>query len=165
MIFTRFTDASRASVEAAFEAARMLGHDSLGDEDLLLGILLTDEGMGAEALASLGVTLERARNECEAMLSEALASIGVSLDEVRREAGEAFDMSILDGRKIPVSPRAKNTLVGARREMRSLADDHLGTEHVLLGILGDEDSTAVRMLARMGVSPQALEERIFELRG
>ena len=57
MIFTRHTDRSRKSVEAAFEEARLLGHDSLGDEDLLLGILRAGEGMGAAALSSLGVLL------------------------------------------------------------------------------------------------------------
>lgn len=165
MMFARFTDKSRQSVEAAFEEARMLGHDSLGDEDLLLGILRTGEGMAAEALASLGVTLEDAREESEGMLSDALSSIGVSLEEVRREAGETFDMSIPSGRKIPYSPRAKNALVGARKEMRRLGDGYLGTEHVLLGILSNEGGAGVRMLARMGIPPEALEERISELRG
>jgi ATP-dependent Clp protease ATP-binding subunit ClpC len=61
MMFTRFTDRTRRSMEAAFEEARMLGHDSLGDEDLLLGILRADDGIAAEALSSLGVTLEDAR--------------------------------------------------------------------------------------------------------
>ncbi len=111
MMFARYTDRSRASVEAAFEEARMLGHDSLGDEDLLLGILRADEGMAAEALASLGVTLEGAREESEGMLSDALFSIGVSLEDVRREAGDAFDMSISRDRKISYSPRAKDALV------------------------------------------------------
>ena len=143
----------------------MLGHDSLGDEDLLLGILRADEGMAAEALSSLGVTLEDARDESEGMLSEALSSIGISLEDVRRQAGKAFDMSLPDDRKIPYSPPAKNALVGARKEMRRLGDNHLGTEHVLLGILGNEDGTAVRMLGRLGVSPEALEQRLFELRG
>jgi ATP-dependent Clp protease ATP-binding subunit ClpC len=78
MMFVRFTDKSRTSVEAAFEEARMLGHDSLGDEDLLLGVLRADEGIAAEALSSLGVTLEDARDECEGMLSDALSSIGIS---------------------------------------------------------------------------------------
>ncbi|CAA9474006.1 MAG: ATP-dependent Clp protease, ATP-binding subunit ClpC / Negative regulator of genetic competence clcC/mecB [uncultured Rubrobacteraceae bacterium] len=165
MIFNRQADRSRGSVEAAFEEARTLGHDSLGDEDLLLGILSTDAGEGAEALRSLGVTLEAARAESEEMLSDALASIGISLEEVRREAGDAFDMSVPYGRKIPYSPRAKNALVEARREMRRLGDDHLGTEHVLLGILANEDGTAVRMLARLGVAPEALEDRLRELRG
>jgi ATP-dependent Clp protease ATP-binding subunit ClpC len=165
MMFTRFRDRSRESVEAAFQEARMLGHDSLGDEDLLLGILRSDEGIAAEALSSLGVTLEAARDECEGMLSDALTSIGISLEDIRREAGDAFDMSLPDDRKIPYSPRAKNVLVRARKEMRRLGDSYLGTEHVLLGILGNEDGTAVRVLGRMGVSPEALEERLFELRG
>jgi ATP-dependent Clp protease ATP-binding subunit ClpA len=165
MRFVRFTDESRASVEAAFEEARMLGHDSLGDEDLLLGVLRADEGVGAEALSSLGVTLEEAHEESEGMLSDALSSIGISLEDVRREAGEAFDMRLPDDRKIPYSPRAKNALVGARKEMRRLGDNHLGTEHVLLGIVSNEEGTAVRMLGRLGVSPEALEERLLELRG
>jgi ATP-dependent Clp protease ATP-binding subunit ClpC len=164
-MLTRFKDGSRRSVEAAFEEARMLGHDALGDEDLLLGILRADEGIAAEALSSLGVTLEGAQEECEGMLSDALSSIGISLEEIRREAGEAFEMRIPDDRKIPYAPRAKNALVEARKEMRRLGDGHLGTEHVLLGILGNENGTAVRMLGRMGVSPKELEERLFELRG
>jgi ATP-dependent Clp protease ATP-binding subunit ClpA len=164
MMFVRFTDKSRTSVEAAFEEARMLGHDSLGDEDLLLGILRADEGIAAEALSSLDITLEDARDECEGMLSEALSSIGISLGEIRREAGDAFDMSLPNDRKIPYSSRAKNALVRARKEMQRLGDTHLGTEHVLLGILDNEDGTAVKMLGRMGVSPEALEERVFELR-
>jgi ATP-dependent Clp protease ATP-binding subunit ClpA len=164
MRLTRFKDGSRRSVEAAFEEARMLGHDSLGDEDLLLGILRSGEGIAAEALASLGVTLAAAQEESEEMLSDALFSIGISLEEVRREAGDAFEMRIPDERKIPFSPRAKNALVGARKEMRRLGDNHLGIEHVLLGILSNEDGTAVRMLERLGVSPETLEERLFELR-
>jgi ATP-dependent Clp protease ATP-binding subunit ClpA len=164
MIFTRFTDRTRGSVEAAFEEARMLGHDSLGDEDLLLGILQADDGIAVAALSSLGVTLEDAREESEAMLSGALASIGISLEEVRREAGEAIEMRIPDDRRIPLSPMAKNILVGARKQMRRLGDDHLGTEHVLLAIVDNEDGTAVRMLARLGVAPEMLEDRLFELR-
>jgi ATP-dependent Clp protease ATP-binding subunit ClpC len=161
----RFTDRSRKSLEAAFEEARMLGHDSLGDEDLLLGILRADDGIGAEALSSLGIALEDAREESEEMLSGALSAIGISLEEVRREAGEAFDMRIPDDRRIPYSPRAKNALVGARRAMKRLGDNHLGTEHVLLGILGNEDGAAIRMLNRLGLSSEDMEARIFELRG
>jgi ATP-dependent Clp protease ATP-binding subunit ClpA len=165
VIFTRFTDRSRKSVEAALEEARLLGHDSLGDEDLMLGILRVDEGLAAEALTSLGVTLEDARVESEEMLADSLSSIGISLFEVRREAGDAFEMRIPEHRRIPFSPRAKNALVEARKEMRRLGDNYLGTEHVLLGILENEDGTAVRMLARMGVEPETLQEKLFDLRG
>ena len=164
MMFTRFTNRSRRSVEAAFDEARMLGHDSLGDEDLLLGILRADDGIAAHALSSLGVTLEDARGESEAMLSGALASIGISFEDVRTEAGDAFDMRIPDNRRIPLSPMAKKALVGARKHMRRLGDNYLGTEHVLLAVLDNEDGTAVRMLARLGVAPEMLEDRIFELR-
>jgi ATP-dependent Clp protease ATP-binding subunit ClpC len=142
----------------------MLGHDALGDEDLMLGILRVDEGVGAEALASLGVTLEGAREGSEEMLSDALSSIGISLEDLRREAGDTFEMRLPDDRRIPFSPRAKNALVGARKEMRRLGDNYLGTEHVLLGILRIQDGTAIRLLASMGVSPETLEDRLFELR-
>lgn len=83
-MFTRFADRSRTSLEAGFEEVRLLEHDSLGDEDLLLGILRADEGIAAEVLSSLGVTLEDAREESEGMTSDALSSIGISLEEVRR---------------------------------------------------------------------------------
>jgi ATP-dependent Clp protease ATP-binding subunit ClpA len=164
-MFIRFTDKSRRSVRAAWEEARMLGHDSVGDEDLLLGILRAEEGVAAEALSSLGVTLEDAREESEEMLSDALSSIGISLEEIRREAGDTFEMRIPPGRRLPLSPRAKNVLVQARKEMRRLGDNYLGTEHVLLGILSNEDGAAVRILAGMGVSPEALEDRLYQLRG
>jgi ATP-dependent Clp protease ATP-binding subunit ClpA len=165
VIFTRHTDRSRKSVAAAFDEARMLGHDSVGDEDLLLGILRADEGIAAEALSSLGVTLEGARVESEEMLSGALSSIGISLEEVRREAGDAFEMRIPNNRRIPVSPLAKKALVEARKGMRRMGDNYLGAEHILLGILHGEDGTAVRMLGRLGVPPETLQERLFELRG
>jgi ATP-dependent Clp protease ATP-binding subunit ClpC len=164
VIFNRFTRETRACVEAAVEEARMLGHDSVGDEDLLMGILRTDEGIGAEALSSLGVTLEGAREESEQMLSDALTSIGISLEQVRREAGDAFEMRVPDNRRIPFSPRAKKALEQALREAVRLRDNRIGTEHVLLGILRNKDGTAVRILAGMGVSPEALEDRLCEFR-
>jgi ATP-dependent Clp protease ATP-binding subunit ClpC len=165
VIFNRFAKETRRCVVAAVEEARMLGHDSIGDEDLLLGILRADEGVAAEALSSLGVTLEGARKESEGMLSDALSSVGISWEEVRREAGDAFEMRIPDYRKIPFSPKAKKVLERALREAVRLRDNQLGTEHVLLGILRNEDGTAIRMLARLGLSPQMLEDRLYELRG
>jgi len=165
MIFNHFAREARACVEAAVEEARALGHDSIGDEDLLLGILCADEGVAAEALSSLGVTLDAAREESQEMLSEALSSIGISLEEIRREAGEAFDIRIPEGRRIPFSPRAKKVLGRALREAVRLRDNHIGTEHVLLGILRNEDGMAVRMLSRIGVSTEVIEERLREARG
>lgn len=164
MIFNRFARGARACVEAALEEARVLGHDSVGDEDLLLGMLRTGEGVAAEALSSLGVNLEDAREQSEKMSAEALASVGISLENIRREAGEAFDMRIPEGRRIPFSPRAKKALERSLEESVRLRDNYIGTEHVLLGILGTADGTAVRVLARTGVSTDVLEERLYELR-
>ncbi len=164
-MFERFVREARGCVVAAVEEARMLGHDSVGDEDLLLGILRADEGIAAEALSSLGITLEAAREESEAMLSGALASIGISLEEVRREAGDAFDMRLPDDRRIPLSPQAKKVMERALREARRLGDNYLGTEHILLGILRNESGMAVRILERMGISPEMLEDRLYQMRG
>lgn len=165
MIFNRFAREARCSVEAAIEEARGLGHDSIGDEDLLLGILRAKEGRAAEALGSLGVTLEGARRESEDMLSDALASVGISLEGIRREAGDAFDMRMPEKRRIPFAPGAKRVLERALREAVRLRDNFIGSEHILLGILRNDDGTAVRMLARMGVSPEMLEDRLYVLRG
>ncbi len=107
MIFNRFTRETRACVEAAVEEARLLGHDTVGDEDLLMGVLRNDEGIGAAALSSLGVTLEGVQGESEQMFSAALTSIGISMEQVRRGAGEAFEMRVPDNRCIPFSPGRK----------------------------------------------------------
>jgi ATP-dependent Clp protease ATP-binding subunit ClpC len=164
VIFNRFAKEARRSVEAALQEARMLGHDFLGDEDLLLGILRADEGIAAEALSSLGVTLEDARSESEAMFSGALASIGISLEGIRREAGDAFDMRVPEKRRIPFAPGAKKVLERAVRTSVRLGVNYLGTEHILLAILENEDGTAVRILARLGVAPEMLEDRLFDAR-
>jgi ATP-dependent Clp protease ATP-binding subunit ClpA len=92
MIFNRFTRTARRCVEHAVEEATSLGHDSVGDEDLLLGILGADGGgIAAQALRSLGITPEAAREESEHLFACALTTIGISLDEVRRQAGEGFE--------------------------------------------------------------------------
>ena len=164
MIFNRFTRETRACVEAAVEEARVLGHDTVGDEDLLMGILRNDEGIGAAALSSLGVTLEGVQEESEQMFSAALTSIGISMEQVRREGGETFEMRVPENRRIPFSPRAKKALEQALREAVRLRDSRIGTEHVLLGILRNRDGMAVRIMAGMGLSPEALEDRLCELR-
>jgi ATP-dependent Clp protease ATP-binding subunit ClpA len=165
VIFNRFVKDARRCVEDAMEEARLLGHDTVGDEDLLLGILHTGQGQAAEALSSLGVTLDGARQESERLLSEALSSIGISFEEVRRGAGDAFEMRLPNDRRIPFSPGAKEALEQALREARRLGDNRITSEHVLLGTVRNEDGTAVRMLTNLGVSPAAVEDRLDQVRG
>lgn len=137
MIFNRFAKEARVCVKAAVEEARMLGHDSVGDEELLLGILHADEGAAAEALSSVGISLEAAR-----------------------EAGEAFDMSIPENRRVPFSLRAKKALEMVLREGVRMRDNHLTSEHVVRGVLRVEHGMAARLLSRLGVSSEELEERM-----
>ena len=165
MIFNRFAKEARVCVEAAVEEARALGHDSVGDEDLLLGILRDDEGAAVDALSSLGANLEAVREESEGMTAEALAYVGISLEDIRRGAGESFDMRIPEGRRIPFSPAAKKALEGALAEAVRLRSNRIGAEHVLLGILRNTDGVAVRILSRTGVPKSALIERLSEGRG
>lgn len=165
MIFNRFTKSARRAVEAALEEARELGHDSVGDEDLLLGVLREDDGMVAEALTSLGVTLEAAREESEGLFADALSSIGISFEEVRREAGGAFEMRIAQERRLPFSPLAKKALEQALGEAVRLGDDRITAEHVLLGILREERGMAARILGNLEVSAEAVEWRLQRSRG
>ncbi len=164
MIFNRFTRGARSCVESAVEEARSLGHDSVGDEDLLLGVLESDDGNAAEALLSLGVTLEAAREEANRLFADALASVGISLDEIRQQAGEAFEMRSPASGRLPFSPSAKKALENALREALRLRDNKITAEHVLLGTLRNENGQAVRLLAGMGVPAREVEERLDQLR-
>ena len=164
MIFNRFAKEARRCAEAAVEEARLLGHDSVGDEDLLLGILRADDGVASRALSSLGVTPEAVREQSEELLSDALSSIGISLEEARRSAGEAFEMRLPDERRIPFSPRAKKALEQALPEALRVGDNRITPEHVLLGILRNTGGTAVRILSALDVRAAVVEERVDQLR-
>lgn len=165
MVFNRFAREARECVEQAVEEARLLGHDSVGDEDLLLGILRADDGIASQALASLGVSSELVREKSEELLADALSSVGVSLEEIRSNAGETFDMRLPRERRIPFSPRAKKALEQTLSETLRLKDNRITSEHVLLGILRNEDGTALRILSDLEVRAGAVEERLDQLRG
>ena len=128
------------------------GTGGLGDDDLLIVILRADKGSAAEALSSLGVTFEGARDEYEGMLSDALSSVGISLEEVRREARAAFDMSIPDNRRGP-SRHGRRKCWSERKGRRCGSGiPPFGPEHALLGRLRNEDGSSIRVLASPGVS-------------
>lgn len=160
--FNRFTADARRCVEDAVEEARMLGHDSIGDEDLLLGVL-REGGVAARALDSLGVTAEAVRDESEGLLSDALASVGISFEGIRAQAGDTFEMRDFSDRRLPFGPRAKKALEQTLREAVRLRDNKLSPEHILLGILRIEDGTAVRILVSLGASPERVEDRLNSL--
>ncbi|MBD0348927.1 MAG: hypothetical protein ICV59_07225 [Thermoleophilia bacterium] len=147
--FERFTRAARAAVALAQEEAQdVFRHDYIGTEHLLLGLLRAEAGGAAHALTALGVTLERAR------------------DELTRAVGEGRHVECSRGRRgrqIPFTPRAKRVLEQALREARSRRHGRIGTEHVLLALVGDEEGLAAQMLAELGATPAAVTEQVEQI--
>src|SRR5918992_4535107 len=113
-MFERFTDRARRSVVLAQEEARLLNHNYIGTEHLLLGLLHEGEGMGAKVLSTVGLKLEDLRAAVEQRLG----------------AGDSVPKG-----HIPFTPRAKKVFELALRQALQLRHDYIGTEHVLLGVL------------------------------
>jgi len=161
-MFERFTARAKRALEQAEPEARALGDDSVGSEHVLLGILQVPECVAALALVRHGVTYERVRAEVSGdgvrqVDADALASVGIDLDEVRRAVEGAFGPGALNravagrrrGRGRPLTPDLKKVLALALREALALHHNDIGTEHVLLGIVRDQDSPAAEILARL----------------
>ncbi|MEX0659347.1 MAG: Clp protease N-terminal domain-containing protein [Egibacteraceae bacterium] len=142
-MFERFTDAARLVVVKAQEEARLLAHDAIGPEHLLLGLLVDGERAASQALVSF-TSLEAVRSHIEEMLG-------------RGEDPPAGH--------IPFTTPAKHALEGAFREAQGLGHEHIGTEHLLLGLLRDEDSRACGALQALGVDLGAVRERAVAVAG
>jgi hypothetical protein len=140
-MFERFTDRARRAVVLAQDEARELGHSHIGTEHLLLGMMRDGSGVAASALTSLGITLEAARDAVAAT--------------VGRGGGQAGH--------IPFTRPAKRSLELALREALQLGCDYIGTEHILLGLIHDDTSTAATILAGLGTEPDAIRQRVIEM--
>lgn len=176
-MFERFTEHARGVAIHAQEEARRLGHSRIGSEHVLLGLLLEPAATGGRALDGLGIDLDGARADVARLAGpdptgfaredvEALQSVGIDLDEVRRSVEDAFGEGALERSRdrwmpkghIPFTPDAKKVLELALREALRLGDRHIGTEHVLLGLVRDERSTAARVLRERGITPEAVRD-------
>ena len=129
-MFERFTDRARRVVVLAQEEARLLDHDSIGTEHLLLGVIDEGEGVGALALGELGISAAVLRARIEA--------------EIGRGNGMAAGT-------IPFTPSAKKVLELALRASRTLGHDYIGTEHILIGLVDEDEGVAARILREQGV--------------
>ncbi len=141
-MFERFTEQSRRVVVLAQEEARMLGHNHIGSEHLLLGLLHEQGTIAADVLASAGITVEAARSQVEE-----LAGPGDKL----RPSGH-----------IPFTQRAKKILELSLREALEQRKTYIGTEHILLALMRDADGTGARVLERLGGSLPALRQQVLE---
>ena len=143
-MFERFTERARQVIVLAQEEARVLHHTHIGTEHLLLGLLREQEGVAAQALAALGVTLEDARTRVR-------ATVGVGDHATHGQ--------------IPFTPRAKRVLELALREARALAHGYIGTEHLLLGLVREESGVASRILLAFGADAERVRAEVAPLLG
>jgi ATP-dependent Clp protease ATP-binding subunit ClpA len=143
-MFERFTDRARRVVVLSQEEARALDHNYIGTEHILLGLIGEGEGVAAHALAASGVTLEAARSRVE--------------QEVGR--GDSTPSG-----HIPFTPSAKRLLELSLRQALALGHSHIGTEHVLLGLLKEGSGTGCQVLVALGASPEELRSRVAVLLG
>ncbi|HJY31928.1 MAG TPA: Clp protease N-terminal domain-containing protein [Actinomycetota bacterium] len=165
-MFERFTSQARSVVTLAQQEARELGRPNIGTQHLLLGILGTRDTSGARALEALGIherdvredvrRLDRDRSAFSDEDADALRSVGIDLDEVRRTVEQTFGSGALEGGAtagrsraghVPLTPGSKKAFELALREAIHLGHRSIGTEHLLLGLVRDDGSSAARILA------------------
>jgi hypothetical protein len=148
--FERFTKEARRVVTVAQAEAKALKHNYIGTEHLLLGVLATEEGIGAQALAEMGVTLEQTREDVTRIIGE-----GEEEERPRRRRGP----------RMPFTPRSKKTLELSLRVARKLKDDFIGSEHIVLALLDEGEGVAAEILRERGVDEEELRRCILTLRG
>jgi ATP-dependent Clp protease ATP-binding subunit ClpC len=143
-VFERFTERARQVVVLAQEEARSLGHQYIGSEHILLGLLREQEGLAARVLESLDITVERVRAQVVRIVA----------------AGE----EVASG-QIPFTPRAKKVLDLALGEAAGLGHNHVGTEHMLLGLVRENDGVAVRILLDFDADGEKIRNEILRMLG
>jgi ATP-dependent Clp protease ATP-binding subunit ClpA len=143
-MFERFSDRARRAVVRAQEEARLLNHDYIGTEHILLGLIAERASAAARALGSLNVTLEAAR------------------EQVREIVGQGSQEQGQRGH-IPFTPRAKKVLELSLREALGLHSEIIGTEHLLLGLIDEGDGVGAKILERLGAPAETVRERVTEL--
>jgi hypothetical protein len=139
-MFERFTDKARRVLVLAQEEARLLDHNFIGTEHILLGLIREEEGLAAQALAAAGIGLETARAGME----------GLPGPHEPAHTGSP-----------PFTPRAKRVLEMSLREALQLGHNYIGTEHLLLGMLREGEGVGVQVLVSLGVDPAALRHHVI----
>jgi ATP-dependent Clp protease ATP-binding subunit ClpA len=163
-MFEQFTDGARSAVMQAQAEATARSDDRLGGEHLLLGLLGEGTGVAADLLAEAGVTTDGARRAVEELYgpppavtpADALAAIGIDLDRVDAKLTESFGPAATAPKPTPFDDAAKAALMAA---VTAAEGRPIGTEHVLLGLLGETDGRATKLLEHLGVDAAALTER------
>ena len=138
-MFERFTERARRVVVLAQEESRLLSHNYIGTEHLLLGLLAEQDGVAARALESLNVTLNAAREQVEEIIGP----------------GEQQPHG-----HIPFTPRAKKILELSLREALNMGSEVIDTQHLLLGLVDEGDGVGAQILQRLGATAQTVREAV-----
>ena len=141
-MFERFTDRARRVVVLAQEEARMLNHNYIGTEHLLLGLIHEGEGIAAKALESMGVTLSAVREQVQDIIGPG------------QQAPSGH---------IPFTPRAKKVLELSLREALQLGHNYIGTEHILLGLIRAGEGVASQVLTKLGADPSRVRQTVIDM--
>ncbi len=141
-MFERFTDRARRVVVLAQEEARMLNHNYIGTEHILLGLIHEGEGVAAKALESLGISLEAVRSQVEEIIGQG------------QQAPSGH---------IPFTPRAKKVLELSLREALQLGHNYIGTEHILLGLIREGEGVAAQVLMKLGADLARVRQQVIQL--
>ena len=141
-MFERFTDRARRVVVLAQEEARMLNHNYIGTEHILLGLIHEGEGVAAKALESMNISLEAVRQQVEEIIGQ----------------GQAAPTG-----HIPFTPRAKKVLELSLREALQLGHNYIGTEHILLGLIREGEGVAAQVLQKLGADLNRVRQTVIQL--
>jgi hypothetical protein len=142
-VFERFTDRARRIVVLAQEEARLLHHNYIGTEHILLGLIRENEGIAARALESLEISLQGVRHEVH--------------ERIGRGGGPS------PGGHIPFTPRAKKVLELSLREAIGLKHNYIGTEHILLGLIREGEGVGAQVLEKLGADLSRVRDRVLQL--
>ena len=141
-MFERFTDRARRVVVLAQEEARMLNHNYIGTEHILLGLIHEGEGVAAKALESMDISLEAVRAQVEEIIGQG------------QQAPSGH---------IPFTPRAKKVLELSLREALQLGHNYIGTEHILLGLIREGEGVAAQVLVKLGADLNRVRQQVIQL--
>ncbi|MGO1543374.1 MAG: ATP-dependent Clp protease ATP-binding subunit [Gulosibacter sp.] len=141
-MFERFTDRARRVIVLAQEEAKLLNHNYIGTEHLLLGLIHEGDGVAAKALESLGISLEAVRDQVQDIIGKGQ----------QKPNGH-----------IPFTPRAKKVLELSLREALQLGHNYIGTEHILLGLIREGEGVAAQVLVKLGADLNSVRQQVIQL--
>ena len=141
-MFEKFTDKARRVVVLAQEEAKLLNHNYIGTEHILLGLIHEGEGVAAKALESLGINLDSVRDQVQEIIGQG------------QQAPSGH---------IPFTPRAKKVLELSLREALQLGHSYIGTEHLLLGLIREGEGVAAQVLTRLGADTNRVRQQVIQL--